>query len=67
MKRISQFALAVWALNFWLVYMAMVNPAMYNALRASGAEFYSCIDWDDQGRSYPSAACVDPRPEFSIQ
>lgn len=62
MKRIAQFALAVWVLNFWLVYMQMVNPTIYAALRNAGAQFYSCVDWDAEGRAIPSQACELPAP-----
>lgn len=62
MKRLTQFAPAVWVLNFWLVYMYMVNPAAYEALRLAGAQWYSCIEWDAAGSAQASQACELPAP-----
>lgn len=61
MKRFAQFV-AIWVINLWMVYMSMVNPRFYAALRAAGAQPYSCIDWDASGHAVPSQACEGPMP-----
>lgn len=64
MKRLAQVFLAVWAFNFFLWLILQINPAAYIQLRANGAQWFECFDWDADGRLHPSDQCTDTPPVY---
>ena len=64
MKRLIQALFAVWVFSFFLWFILQVNPAAYIQLRANGAQWFQCTDWDENGRPYASDQCVGAPPEF---
>jgi len=56
--------MATWFFNIylWAVYV-FCPQALYQAMRASGAQWFECID---VATGAPSDACVEPRPVFFV-
>ena len=67
MKRLATLthvALAIWVFNMFLWFMLQMNPAAYASLRANGAQWFTCMDWDSEGRPFASDQCTDAPPVY---
>ena len=64
MKKLTKIFAAVWvfSMGLWLLYM--ISPAAYYAMRANGAQWFTCVDWDANGQPYQSDQCDGPAPQF---
>jgi hypothetical protein len=58
--------MATWIFNVWLYLMSIYAPSTYAAMVAAGEQWYTCVEWDANGHSHPSAACTEPPPAFVL-
>lgn len=66
MKRtIKILFVAVWVFNLWLWLAMRFGPVYYDQLRANGAQWFNCIDWDENGHSFPSDQCIGDPPPYT--
>lgn len=64
MKKLMNVLFAVWVFNFFLWFMLQINPAAYLELRANGAQWFQCTDWDSNGRPFASDQCTEAPPVY---
>ena len=52
-----------WVLNFWMYWMFLTNPGVYQQLVAQGNSMYVCMELTPAGM-VPSNACTEPMPSL---